>query len=293
MGAPVRIGVVLSCGGARGVYAHTGFLLALERMGVNIAAISGCSAGALVGGIYASGTGLRQWAGSLAAIRPASYWTPDSWPRLFWNIAIRRGRGYTGVSGHEAAMAVIRRNLTAQTFETCRIPFHCLAVNLTQGAKTLFSEGDLAPRIMASAAVPVFYRPVEIGGDLYSDGAVIEMSPPEAICCKYRLDALIIHHVATHRQGPPGMAYAMRAPWTLMEIVQRLLYPHRPWYLSDRPVALRHCRCGCGRPIVVIEPDLPEPTWPPGPGGPRIQAAALQQTLTLLEPHRDTILAGK
>lgn len=42
----VRVGVVLSSGGSRGVYAHTGFLLALERMGIDIHA----SAGAVVGG---------------------------------------------------------------------------------------------------------------------------------------------------------------------------------------------------------------------------------------------------
>lgn len=262
-------------------------------MGVSIAAISGCSAGALVGGIYASGTDLHHWADTLENIRPRSYWTPDSWSRIFWNVALRKGRGYTGLSATDAATEVIRRNLTAQTFETCRIPFYSLAMNLTRGAKTLFSEGDLAPRIMASAAVPVFYRPMEIGGELYSDGAVIEMSPPEAICCTHHLDALIIHHTATHRQGSSGMTYAMQRPWTLAEIIQRLLYPHRPWYLSDRPVAMRHCRCGCGSPFIVVEPDLPELTWPLDRGGPEVQAAALQQALELLEPHRDMILSDK
>ncbi len=50
-----RIGVVLSSGGVRGVYAHTGFLLALERLCTPIAASAGCSAGAVVGGVAASG----------------------------------------------------------------------------------------------------------------------------------------------------------------------------------------------------------------------------------------------
>lgn len=292
MGAAIRVGVVLSSGGARGVYAHTGFLLALERLGVNISAIAGCSAGAVVGGIYASGTDLHRWADTLANVRPASYWTPDSRWRFFWNIAIRKGRGYTGLSDNEAAIGVIRRNLTAQTFEACRMPFYCLAVNLTQGTKTLFSEGDLAPRIMASAAVPVFYRPVVIGGELYSDGAVIALSPPEAICCRHHLDALIIHHTATHHEGPSGMRYAMQRPWTLVEIIQRLLHPHRPWYLSDQPVALRRCRCDCGRPIVVTEPELPELTLPLSRGGPELQAAAMQKALELLEPYRDIIGAN-
>lgn len=52
----MKVGVVLSSGGGREVFAHTGFLLALEQLGVEISAIAGCSAGALVGGVYASGT---------------------------------------------------------------------------------------------------------------------------------------------------------------------------------------------------------------------------------------------
>ena len=56
-----RVGVVLSSGGVRGVYAHTGFLLALEQLGIPIAAAAGCSAGAVVGGVAASGTDLRAW----------------------------------------------------------------------------------------------------------------------------------------------------------------------------------------------------------------------------------------
>jgi len=65
----IRIGVVLSSGGGRGVYAHTGFLSALEELGIEITVISGCSAGALVGGVYASGTSLDQWSESIANVK--------------------------------------------------------------------------------------------------------------------------------------------------------------------------------------------------------------------------------
>lgn len=61
-----RIGVVLSSGGVRGVYAHTGFLLALEHLGIPVAAAAGCSAGAVVGGIAASGADLNAWSDARA-----------------------------------------------------------------------------------------------------------------------------------------------------------------------------------------------------------------------------------
>ncbi len=285
MAKTMKVGVVLSSGGGRGVYAHTGFLLALEQLGVEIGAIAGCSAGALVGGVYASGTDLHQWAARIANVETREYWSPDSRSRFIWQMAVRKGRGYTGISETKAAIEFIRNNLIAQTFETCPIPFYSLATNLTQGSKTLFSSGDLAPRIMASAAMPVLYRPVEIDGELYSDGATIELASTEAICCRHKLDALIVHHVSVCREGPEGLAHALQQPWSLVEILYLLLYRKRPWYLSDQALAFRHCRCGCGAPVVVVEPDLPEITWPLSKGGAEAQLAAKQQAEALLGPY--------
>jgi len=160
-GAP-RIGVVLSSGGARGVYAHTGFLLALEELGIPVSACAGCSAGAVVGGIAASGADLHAWSETLAHLDPARFWTPDPWPRLAWQLAVRRGRGFVGLSGTEAAVEFCRSRLAVPRFEACRYPFHTLAMSLGRGRKVMFSSGELAPRMLASAAMPLLYRPVEI-----------------------------------------------------------------------------------------------------------------------------------
>ena len=287
-----KIGVVLSSGGGPGVFAHTGFLLALEKMGIKPVAVSGCSAGALVGGIYASGRDLRQWAKALHTIRPQEYWQPDPTWQFLWNMMAQKGRGYTGLSDTDGAIEVIRKQLQAKTFETCSMPFYSLAINLTHENKALFSSGELAPAIMASAAIPAFYRPVEIDGQLYSDGAVIGMTPTEAICCKHKLDAVIIHYIAPENRGPDGLDKAMKRPWTIVEIIQRLLHHEKPWYLSGKPVDTTNCRCGCNAPFVVIEADLPDMEWPPEKGGIKIQRSVYRKTMKLLAGYKKT-LVGK
>lgn len=284
-----RIGVVLSSGGGRGVFAHTGFLLALEKLGIEVAAVAGCSAGALVGGVYASGTDLSRWTESIVNAHTREYWVSDSWLRFFWHMIVRKGRGYSGFSDAGAAIEFIRRNLSAHRFEACRVPFYSLAMNLTRNSKTLFLQGELAPCIMASAAMPVLYRPVEIDGEWYSDGATIELAPTEAICCKHGLDALIVHHTSVHREGAEGLAWALKQPWSLIEILYLLLYRQRPWYLSDQALTFHQCPGGCGALVIVIEPDLPELHWPLNRGGPEIQAAAMAQTLRLLQPHEEVL----
>jgi predicted acylesterase/phospholipase RssA len=282
--------VVLSSGGGRGVYAHTGFLLALERLGIEVAAIAGCSAGALVGGIAASGANLHRWAETIAHVTTREYWTPDSWPQLFWRLVALKGRGYTGLSDTAAAVDFLRRNLAVQTFEECEIPFYILAMNLGRRGKVLFADGELAPRIMASAAMPVLYRPVEIDGNLYTDGAVIELAPTEAICCRHQLDVLIVHHAAAHRQGAAGLTHAMTQPWSLVEILYLLLYRQRPWYLSsDTALSFNRCPGGCGVPIIVLEPELPDLVWPLAEGGVKVQRTAMEQVETLLRPYAENM----
>ena len=284
MPAP-RIGVVLSSGGVRGVYAHTGFLMALQDLDISISACAGCSAGAVVGGVAASGADLRAWSDALAHIDPGRFWTPDPWPRLAWELAVRRGRGYCGLSGTEAAVEFCRSRLAVSRFEECRYPFHALAVSLGRGCKVMFSSGELAPRMVASAAIPLFYRPVEIDGDWYCDGALVDLAPMDAICCKHRLDALIIHHVALSYRGAEELARLRDRPWAFVDILGRLLFWRRPWYLSDHPLTFHRCPCRCGAAVIVIEPKLPELAWPVTEGGPGVQAQARTQTKELLRPY--------
>ncbi len=285
-GAP-RVGVVLSSGGARGVYAHTGFLLALARLGIPVAAAAGCSAGAVVGGIAASGADLDSWSRVLAGVDRRRFWTPDPWPVVLWQVVVKQGRGYAGLSGTEAAMDFCRQQLAVARFEDCRYPFHALAVSLRHGRKVMFSAGALAPRMVASAAMPILYRPVEIDGDWYCDGALVDLAPMDAICCKHNLDALLIHHVAT-READIGRI--LQGRWSMLGVLERLLFRHRPWYLSEERLTFHRCPCRCGAAVVVIEPQLPELPWPATTGGSNVQAAAETQATELLRPHRESLL---
>ena len=84
------------------------------------------------------------------------------------------------------------------TFDECLYPFYVLAINLATGRKAVFSEGELALRMTASAAMPILYDPVRIDDEYYRDGALIDFAPTDAICCRHRLDLVIVNHVSQH-----------------------------------------------------------------------------------------------
>ncbi|MDX8412195.1 MAG: patatin-like phospholipase family protein [Mariprofundaceae bacterium] len=285
----VRIGIVLSSGGLRGVYAHTGFLQAIERLQLPISAVAGCSAGAIVGGVYASGTPLSRWIAAMEKLEPANFWQPGSWRRAIWELLASRGRKFTGVSKTDAALKFCRSQLAVKNFSECPIPFRALATSLATGEKVLFSDGELAPRIAASSTIPLLYQPVEIDGTFYCDGGIIDLAPTDAICCKHHLDVLIVHHVASRKRGFHGVKPAEPHSWPMVEIMDTLLFRSRPWYLSDQALTFRRCPCGCGALIVVLEPDLPELPWPQTQQGPDVQSRARHQAEQLLKPHTQAL----
>lgn len=160
-----RLGVVLSSGGGRGVYAHTGFLPTRERRGISICARAGGGAGAVVGGVALRAG--RLWSAghrpSPRARQPA-FWTPDSLARFLWQTAVHRG-GATPI-----CRAPTRRSPFAAATSPCRLSRNAAirstpSPRASRGGKVLFSTDELAPFMRASVAMPVFYRPVEIGSN--------------------------------------------------------------------------------------------------------------------------------
>ncbi len=288
----LRMGVVLSSGGVRGVYAHSGFMRALQQLGIHYDAITGCSAGAIVGGVLASGTTLDNWEAGLQQMKPGDFWSPDSMVKFLVSHLLRKGRGYLGLSTTDTALRFTQTNVSATTFEECVIPFSSLAINLGTREKTVFNEGELAPRIVASASIPVLYEPIEIDGDYYCDGALIDFAPTDAICCKHHLDVVIVHHVAQSDKVDGDIDKLKQRPWSLLEIINRLLFRQRPWYLDGQPLTIQRCPCECGAIIIAVEPQLPELVWPSTKGCDQVQVSALEQAIEQLQPHSQSIVTG-
>ncbi len=284
-----RVGVVLSSGGGRGVYGHTGFMLALDALKVKVSASAGCSAGAIVGGILASGTNIHDWAETVTRVRKRQFWTPYSSWQLLYRFGLNRGRGFVGLSSTAAAIQFLKKQLTAEYFSDCLYPFVAVALNLGDGRKTEFDTGLLAPRMMASAAMPGLYEPVQIEDQYYTDGAIIDLSPAEAICCRQKLDVLLVHHVAQRDYTTRELERACKKPWTIMNILHRLIYRKRPWYVTGQPRSIQSCPCGCKAVIVILEPTLPDLAWPVTNGAVNIIDKARSQTLHELQPILGTL----
>jgi NTE family protein len=190
----IRVGVVLSGGGAKGV-AHIGVLKALEEAGVRIDFITGTSMGALVGGLYAIGYTSDQ----LIELSKE-----NNFMELFTERANRRyisnyEKGFderTIVSfpisdrGIDLPAGIITgQNVLAyltglawsahatDDFNNFPIPFAAIATELETGEAVVFRSGYLPDAIRASISIPSAMYPHNIDGRLYIDGGLARNLP--------------------------------------------------------------------------------------------------------------------
>jgi NTE family protein len=173
-----NIGLVLSGGGARG-FAHLGVIQALNEAGIFPDVLCGTSAGAIVGALYADGYSpvdilkMTNSNSRLHYVRPAV--SKDGLLRI------------TGV------IRILRNNLRAKIFEELKIPLFVTATDLNNGRVDYFSSGELLNAVVASASIPVLFKPVVIDNKNYVDGGVLDNLPIKPIenSCRYIIGSFV------------------------------------------------------------------------------------------------------
>lgn len=179
------IGLALSGGGARGL-AHLGLISALNDLGIQPSVISGVSAGAIIGALYASGYTPAQ------ILDLAKEHAGNSIAQLAW---FRNGI---------FSSAGLRRLLTScirlTDFSELRIPLLVIATDILSGAPVTLSDGPICDALMGSAAVPGIFNPVRYGEYCLVDGGVMNNFPVESL--KGKCDKIIGCHVNKMNHSP-------------------------------------------------------------------------------------------
>ncbi len=159
---PKKVSLVLSGGGARGAM-HIGVLKVLEENNIKIEAISGTSMGAIIGVLYCQG---------ISPDKILDIMTNNSFLGLF-KYNWEKG----GILSMKKIKSIFKKHLPHNDFNQLKIPFFCCATNLDSGEYNIFNSGDLHNSVLASASIPIVFKPIEINGKLYIDGGLFNNLP--------------------------------------------------------------------------------------------------------------------
>ena len=161
-----HVGIVLSGGGSRGL-AHIGVLAALRENGIEPDALSGTSAGALVGALYAAGYSTAEMFEFFVKKSP---FRPS-------RLALRK----PGFVDTDKVVADFREYFPDDSFEALGRRLFVTATDLVRGRREVFTSGPLIRPIVASSTVPLVFTPTEVGGRLFVDGGIIDNFPVDPL----------------------------------------------------------------------------------------------------------------
>ncbi|HET8736000.1 MAG TPA: patatin-like phospholipase family protein [Pricia sp.] len=160
------IGLVLSGGGVRGM-AHIGLIQALEEHGISAEIVSGSSVGALVGALYANGNSVQDM---------LSFFTET--PLFRYNFLTILKPGFIDTDRY---FKIFKGYFPEDRFEALERQLYVVATNLQKGEQRYFSKGELIRPLLASAALPPVFSPVELEGQLFADGGIMNNFPLEPV----------------------------------------------------------------------------------------------------------------
>ncbi len=162
------LGLVLAGGGARAL-THVGVLAALEEAGIAVDRIAGCSIGAIVAALHATGMTTEELKDRLYAEfvrrRPFSDYTV---PRA----ALAKG---------QRVHAALERSFAGRHIEGLPRQFRCVSTDLLSRTVVVHRRGTMVDALRATTALPGLFPPVRLDGRLLVDGGVLANLPTDAL----------------------------------------------------------------------------------------------------------------
>ena len=161
-----KIGLALGGGGSRG-FAHLGAIKALKEKGIKPNVFSGTSAGSIVAAL-------------LAAQK-----TPDEIMEIIKDIKISDASKITlpahGFATLDKFGMELDEILEGKDFADLKHELYICASNLNTGKAEYINSGNVAKAVQASSSIPILFSPVEINGQLYVDGGLLDNVPVQPL----------------------------------------------------------------------------------------------------------------
>ena len=213
------VAFVLGGGGVLGAV-EVGMLRALLRGGYRPDVVVGTSIGAVNGVLVAADPS------EAVTDRLVRLWSSPEAADVYGDSIARQLRRFAART-HLHSPLPLRRLLESElgeqsTFADLKVPFRCCAASIERAAEHWFDSGPLVDAVLASSSVPGLLPPMEIDGEHFVDGGIVNSIPiGEAI----RVGAKQIFVLQVGRIERP--LTVPRRPWEVAQVAFEIARRHR------------------------------------------------------------------
>ncbi|MBN1384865.1 MAG: patatin-like phospholipase family protein [Elusimicrobia bacterium] len=191
-----KIGLALGGGGARGL-AHIGVLRVLEKNGIIPDIVTGTSMGAIIGAMYCYGLCADEIEKKLKEFMDTDIYKDlkfesvpqDKSKNFIKNIYNKiKQKMIFYLSSVKIAFleksaldSMIAYFLPDIDFCDLKIPFACVAVDISHNKEIVMKEGPIWEAVLSSISIPGVMPPVKVKGHIFVDGGAVQMIPLNAV----------------------------------------------------------------------------------------------------------------
>ena len=188
----MKTAIALGGGGARAL-AHIGVLKVLETNNIKFDYITGTSMGSIIGALYAMEESpetiekiLKNYFFNILFSKMNMQKMQDENQVTSARSLIRKAREFVKYGSQEGGNAFLSHSILEDLINTVvpdmdiadtKIPFACVATDITNGKEKIFTKGSLRRIVLASASIPGVFPPVNIDNVWYTDGAHVNVTP--------------------------------------------------------------------------------------------------------------------
>ena len=188
----MKTAIALGGGGARAL-AHIGVLKVLEENKIKFDYITGTSMGSIIGALYAMEETpekiektLKNYFFNILFSKMNMQKMQDENQVTSARSLIRKAREFVKYGSQEGGNAFLSHSILEDLVNTVipdmdisdtKIPFACVATDITNGKEKIFTRGSLRRIVLASASIPGVFPPVNIDNIWYTDGAHVNVTP--------------------------------------------------------------------------------------------------------------------
>jgi NTE family protein len=213
------VAFVLGGGGVLGAV-EVGMLRALLRAGYRPDVVVGTSIGAVNGVLVAADPS------EAVTDRLVRLWSSPEAADVYGDSLARQLRRFAART-HLHSPLPLRRLLESElgehsSFADLKVPFRCCAASIERAAEHWFDSGPLVDAVLASSSVPGLLPPMEIGGEHFIDGGIVNSIPiGEAV----RIGAKLIFVLQVGRVERP--LTVPKRPWEVAQVAFEIARRHR------------------------------------------------------------------
>ena len=241
---PRPVGFVLGGGGSLGAV-QVGMLEALTERGVTPDLVIGTSVGSLNGAVIAlNPTG--------AANRLSHAWARITRQQVFPGGLLAQARTLQRTKTHlfpNTGLAAVVADFigSTTTFADLSLPFAAVATDIATASPLVIRDGLLLPALLASAAIPGIFPPVDLDGHRFYDGGVVANVPLQQALTMGASSLVVLDCTFPGHVLPPPESLAETVLFTATVTMRTqsileapLVAAHIPVVYLPGPVA---CRC--------------------------------------------------